>query len=530
MPSDKIYFAFEGGGGKGAAYLAVAQALEAVTTAIGSNAYDKIAGYSGSSAGAMTAVLLSLEANSELLKGLASFGVFEKMYPSANKDPYFAKEGYWPYWRGFIQAKTTQTQQGQESVFNYSRIYAPKYIQEQYRGYYEKLSLEFVDDFLVKMGFVASVFTPLFVLPVVALMDELNIVQKIVEWKVPLFTSETAREKHLTRGSVSNLLTTGGLFVGEEVLHFAAYLSWLMSNYGLLKNTTFSSLPDFDSKVASLQADYLGSPTSSSYSIHPKGHLIFDQSQTSNSSNKPPLPAYSTYAADALATKDDSIPVGNFVTGTMENREIKKGISFTFRDHFNLTKKELVLTSVNLLNGVTYYFSHHSTPDFPVALAVTLSMNLPIWSPIYVKYTSPYGLKYDGWYFDGGINNNFPFRVFNNNWDTYAANYRTRDKVNRANNFHDFWGFILDEDPEEGKNPEPYLSSFPNALNIAGSIAGMKLEQSTSNNFFSTDKVFALKTTGLSTYEFTPDKNVFPKTNTKNFEAVLKFLKAKGFY
>jgi predicted acylesterase/phospholipase RssA len=75
---------------------------------------------------------------------------------------------------------------------------------------------------------------------------------------------------------------------------------------------------------------------------------------------------------------------------------------------------DLILTGSNLSTGRTQIFSEATTPDFPVADAVRISMGLPIFFKPYVITDPP---RNKGWppcgtYVDGGLWNNLPFREF----------------------------------------------------------------------------------------------------------------------
>ncbi|WP_298417316.1 patatin-like phospholipase family protein [uncultured Kordia sp.] len=100
----------------------------------------------------------------------------------------------------------------------------------------------------------------------------------------------------------------------------------------------------------------------------------------------------------------------------VRNKDPKK---VTFEDFFLMTGVDLVVTGTNLSTQEPKLFSIYHTPDFPVIEAVSISMNLPfIFRPVYINgpvkfYKDPdYNLSYRGLYSDGGIITNLPFRVF----------------------------------------------------------------------------------------------------------------------
>lgn len=95
-------------------------------------------------------------------------------------------------------------------------------------------------------------------------------------------------------------------------------------------------------------------------------------------------------------------------------------LTVTFNDFFIYTGIDLVVTGSNVSTGKPMLFSVYHTRDFPVIEAIAISMNLPgVFRPVYINgvvhngKTPKYNEAYLGFYADGGITNNLPFRVFN---------------------------------------------------------------------------------------------------------------------
>lgn len=92
----------------------------------------------------------------------------------------------------------------------------------------------------------------------------------------------------------------------------------------------------------------------------------------------------------------------------------------TFRQFFDLTGVDLVVTGSNLSTNQSRDFSVGHTPEFPVIDAVGLSMSIPLFfKPVcstrpYVHYeeTDEYNKAYMGLWADGGILNNLPVHAF----------------------------------------------------------------------------------------------------------------------
>lgn len=95
------------------------------------------------------------------------------------------------------------------------------------------------------------------------------------------------------------------------------------------------------------------------------------------------------------------------------------GSEINFREFYNLTGVELVITGANITKHRPAVFSRRHTPYFPVAEAVGISMNLPVlFKPVVVEANVDVGPlnrrtdDYHGMWIDGGILNNFPLHAF----------------------------------------------------------------------------------------------------------------------
>ena len=90
-----------------------------------------------------------------------------------------------------------------------------------------------------------------------------------------------------------------------------------------------------------------------------------------------------------------------------------------FEEFFAQTGVDLVITGANVTRNRPALFSRRFTPDFPVAEAVGISMNLPIlFKPVRVEADVPAGplnassSDYHGEWVDGGLLNNLPLHAF----------------------------------------------------------------------------------------------------------------------
>jgi NTE family protein len=95
------------------------------------------------------------------------------------------------------------------------------------------------------------------------------------------------------------------------------------------------------------------------------------------------------------------------------------GGDLNFDLFFRMTGVDLVITGTNVTKSRPSVFSRRHTPNFPVAEAVGISMNLPfLFKPVLVEADVPVGPlnrsadDYHGFWVDGGVLNNFPLHAF----------------------------------------------------------------------------------------------------------------------
>lgn len=110
----------------------------------------------------------------------------------------------------------------------------------------------------------------------------------------------------------------------------------------------------------------------------------------------------------------------------------------TFREHYEITQKKLILVGVNITKKQNEYFSVDETPDMSVIKAIKISSSFPfIFDPI--KHN-------DMLYIDGGIMNNFPIEYFGyNNTETLGINLiddKTNNNDEKISNIFDY-GFNI---------------------------------------------------------------------------------------
>ncbi len=127
-----------------------------------------------------------------------------------------------------------------------------------------------------------------------------------------------------------------------------------------------------------------------------------------------------------IAGKRIRMYFANLVTKYLQKRfkgMLVSGGTLTFKEFFSVTGVDLVVSGTNISRRLSKYFSVGSTPDFPVAEAVAISMNIPFFfKPVLIDRpvietlgpNDPYNIQYTGLWVDGGMLMNYPLHAFDN--------------------------------------------------------------------------------------------------------------------
>lgn len=216
---------------------------------------------------------------------------------------------------------------------------------------------------------------------------------------------------------------------------------------------------------------------------------------------------------------------GNEVNCTPENSGI------TFDLFYQLTGVDLVLTGANITTNKAAVFSKQHTPDFLVAEAVSISMNLPaLFKPVkVVTEVPPRGtmppVDYQGLWVDGGILNNFPLHAFDDRIPPISPRFPHLRPLNPA-----MLGLRLAEGgPNSSNLPEvsPDMT-FQTLSNYLGGILNTALYPSGSGQIRTPDE--AMQTIDLYTYEldlfdFAPPPELRDEPIAKAEAAVLEYFR-----
>jgi len=111
--------------------------------------------------------------------------------------------------------------------------------------------------------------------------------------------------------------------------------------------------------------------------------------------------------------------------------------NITFIQLYEKTKKSLIITASCLNDKRAYYYSHTTSPNMEILIALRMSISIPV-------YFVP--VKYKGKMFvDGGCIDNFPIQLFNNCLDDVISLYLTdvRDHIEDITNIEDLLLHII---------------------------------------------------------------------------------------
>ncbi len=179
---------------------------------------------------------------------------------------------------------------------------------------------------------------------------------------------------------------------------------------------------------------------------------------------------------------------------------------YSFADLSRLTGKGLFVTGTNLTSGKTIVFSTEMTPSFPVAVAVRISMGIPVaFSPIVLRpeFLSMRGLGRElaGHYVDGGLWNNTPFQILDK--DSAAGLLIARLDRNEPKEIVTLGGYLW-------KLLAGYLAAGESQINFADG-----------------SNVIELDTGELDTLAFSPDKQVSDPVVRDAYWTTIKWLASR---
>jgi len=118
---------------------------------------------------------------------------------------------------------------------------------------------------------------------------------------------------------------------------------------------------------------------------------------------------------------DSGIRIEHIIKELIKDRGYDPEISL--KKLYNLTKKKLIITTVNLNTSCVCYLSHETHPNLPLCKAIRMSISVPL-------YYTP--VEYNGdLYVDGGCMDDYPIHLFDDKLDSVLGVYLNNGK-NRA--------------------------------------------------------------------------------------------------
>lgn len=206
------------------------------------------------------------------------------------------------------------------------------------------------------------------------------------------------------------------------------------------------------------------------------------------------------------------------LSATVGERTGRHISNVTFRQHHAIFERDLCLIATNLSNGKSLPFTHHATPDLPIADAIRLSIALPlIVKPVYIPpaaaAASGASPDYAGLWIDGG--------AINSSWmaqlgKTMSGSIDRWLTLRLAADSSRMFNQRVDE--------VPILRFLPRAmLERIWSTAAAQSAQT------DREPVISLNCDGLSAHRFRPDSEALEKAQQRAYEDVTRYLKDQGF-
>jgi len=470
------YLAFEGGGGKGVAFLGAIAALEKMKVIKHKNANDEVVdgtvlGISGSSAGAITGFLLSLGYDTiGLANKLSKTQTFVGFYdgPEVGKTRAVINNTYQKSSSGEFVKNNDEN--------NTNPLQFEPFSKEDANGYFQLISN------------MVNSFPDLFLLDVPVFLFSLGL-------PIAVLVSSDDRSKYtyFSSGAVSSL---GLLGLGVK-----GYMPYLIKN-------TVHDLGEADDPLTN---EKIETPFKDLVEVIAPDLETFKKFLKNVFLDRGLFPGFAmrNFFKDALI---ESYRDGGFNVTPNFNPNFAG-----FNIHTTINFKTI---SVNTTSHKPQVFSEETTPDFPVVDAVGMSSSFPFaFKPVLVKdcqsldkTTGPP----DGYYGDGGIVINLPMHVF----DEAADGALNENMLGiRLENHH----------PEEPKQKEK------GALDIISGYAGdvmntmlFPTEEGQIRNKKERQQTIALDVTGLETLQFV---SPIEKSGPKIIEAYIKtrFMLDKDF-
>ncbi|MBT5492123.1 hypothetical protein HOK00_07800 [bacterium] len=120
------------------------------------------------------------------------------------------------------------------------------------------------------------------------------------------------------------------------------------------------------------------------------------------------------------------------ISTILKEHGIKEDI--TFKEHFEKTRKKLILTGTCINEKKIYYFSVDTFPDMKLLTALRITISVPIiFSPVLFE---------NKLFIDGGCIDNYPIKLFDNNLDNVVGVFLD-DETNEYKNINNLEDYLV---------------------------------------------------------------------------------------
>ncbi|PSK89537.1 patatin-like phospholipase family protein [Taibaiella chishuiensis] len=391
-PEDIEYLSFEGGGGRGLAYLGSLIAFLHPAFKGRIMYYDEqtrrhylntntIKGMAGTSAGSIACALLACKVSLEEIIDLMTTGGKSNKTHSALDDLLTGNKSYLDL---FGDDDTSEKTALIPSISSYTGFWSvdrnSDYRQNKMKGVMKKTHL----DLVLKLS-------PLFLNPLGQAATALALSSSTVMANMQNVSVDYGLKHGFVLRNYLDFLMGRG--IGNEVARTQKQIT--RSPYSI------SLLPPGESVTVK--------PKRAPYLPQPFPVITFPEVSL-------PDPVFFTKKVISAATAAVSAS-GKYKAVNEALQKKKTWLSYTFAEHAQVFNTELVLCATQVERGQPFYFSKKTTPNIRIADAVRMSMSIPVYFKGFKiwdeeAYTVPEAGVLRGIWVDGGVKNNNPIRVF----------------------------------------------------------------------------------------------------------------------
>jgi predicted acylesterase/phospholipase RssA len=131
---------------------------------------------------------------------------------------------------------------------------------------------------------------------------------------------------------------------------------------------------------------------------------------------------------------DDGENIHKIINKLLKGKKLKENI--TLLELYQITKKKIIASTVCLNNGQTEYISYENYPNLRFSDLLRMTSAVPVfYAPVIIN---------DKYYIDGGMSDNYPISIFDDNIEEVIGLYTiTKTENTKINNFKDYLYIIF---------------------------------------------------------------------------------------